>query len=132
MKNIKNYYTYIFISTITRNIIDVYSIIYLYKLGFSLKNIIYIYIIVYFLGIFLSKLSLTIGNKIGYKYILIVSSIITSFTFYIITYSYNLYLIAVCLSLSIFSYHPIKHYYGLLFLKHKKYKALMFQPHVLC
>lgn len=120
MKNIKNYYTYIFISTITRNIIDVYSIIYLYKLGFSLKNIIYIYIIVYFLGIFLSKLSLTIGNKIGYKCILIVSSIITSFTFYIITYSYNLYLIAVCLSLSIFSYHPIKHYYGLLFLKHKK------------
>ena len=120
MKNIKNYYIYIFISTITRNIIDIYSVVYLYKLGFTIKNIIYIYTIVYFLGIFLSELSLTIGNKIGYKYILIASSIITSLTFLIIRYDYNLYLIALFLSLSIFTYHPIKHYYGLCFLKNKK------------
>lgn len=120
MKNIKNYYTYIFISTITRNVVDVYSIIYLYKLGFLVKNIIFIYTLVYFLGIYLSQLSITIGNKIGYKYILILSSIITSITFYIITNSHNLYLISLFLSLSIYTYHPIKHYYGIIFLKHKK------------
>ena len=120
MKKIKNYYIYIFISTITRNIIDIYSIVYLYELGFAIKKIIYIYTIVYFLGIFLSRLSLIVGNIIGYKYILMLSSIITGFTFYIIKYSYNLYLIAIFLSLSIFTYHPIKHYYGLLFLKQKK------------
>lgn len=120
MKNIKSYYIYTFISTITRNIIDIYSVVYLYKLGFSVKNIIYIYIMVYFLGIFLSKLIIFIGNKVGYKYILIVSSIVTSFTFYVIRDSNNLYLIAIFLSLSIFTYHPIRHYYGLLFLNEKK------------
>jgi len=120
MKNIKSYYTYIFISTLTRNIVDVYSVVYLYKSGFSIKDIILTYIIVYFLGIYLSELSIILGNKIGYKYILISSSIITSLTFYVITYSHNLYLIAIFLSLSIFTYHPIKHYYGMLFLKHKK------------
>jgi len=120
MKNIKNYYTYIFISTLTRNIVDVYSVVYLYKLGFSVKNIVLTYIIAYFLGIYLSKLSITLGNKIGYKYILISSSIITSLTLFVIRYSHNLYLIAIFLSLSIFTYHPIKHYYGMLFLKQKK------------
>ena len=120
MKNIKNYYIYIFISTITRNIVDIYSVIYLYQLGFTIKELVYLYIIVYFIGVFLSKLSLVIGNKIGYKYILIISSIVTSFTFYIITHSHNLYLIGFSLSLSIFTYHPIKHYYGIHFLKQKK------------
>ena len=120
MKNIKSYYIYTFISTITRNIIDVYSVIYLYRLGFLVKDIIFIYLLVYFLGIYLSELSLTIGNKIGHKYILILSSIITGVTFYVITNSYNLYLISLFLSLSIFTYHPIRHYYGLLFLKEKK------------
>ena len=120
MKNIKNYYIYLFISTIMRNIIDVYSVIYLYQMGLLVKDIIFIYMLVYFLGIYLSKLSLTIGNKIGYKYILMISSIVTSFSFYIITYCNNIYFIAIFLSLSIFTYHPIKHYYGILFLKEKK------------
>ena len=120
MKNIKKYYTYIFISTITRNIVDIYSVIYLYQKGFSVKNIILIYIIIYFIGVYLSQLSILIGNKIGYKYVLILSSIITTINFYIITYSNNLYLIAIFISLSIFTYHPIKHYYGIHFLKHKK------------
>ena len=117
----RNYNIYIFISTFIRNIIDIYSVIYLYRKGIVLKDIILIYAIVYFLGIFISGLSINIGYKIGYKYILIISSIITGITFYIINNSNNIYLIAISLSLSTFTYHPIRHYYGINILKDKKH-----------
>ena len=120
MKNIKYYNLYIFIQTFTRNIIDIYSVIYLYKQGLNIKNIIAIYALVYFLGCFITYLSMNIGNKIGYKYFLILSSIITSISFNIIHQSNNIYLIALFLSLSIFTYHPIRHYYGINLLKQKK------------
>lgn len=120
MKNIKNYNLYIFISTFTRNIIDIYSVIYLYKQGISIKNILAIYSIVYLLGYIISKISISLGNKIGYKYILILSSIMTCITFYTIRNTNNLYLIAITLSLSIFTYHPIRHLYGIKLLKKDK------------
>ena len=119
MKNIKSYNIYIFISTFTRNIIDIYSIVYLYQKGINIKNIICIYALIYFLGIFISILGIKIGNKIGYKYILIFSSIITSITFYIINNTNNIYLISLFISLSTFTYHPIKHYYGIKLLNKK-------------
>lgn len=122
MKNIKFYNTYIFISTFTRNIIDLYSVVYLYKLFPSIKTIIGIYSLVYFLGIFISYLSIKLGNKVGYKYILIFSSIITSITFIVLnnTKIINTYIVSILLSLSIFTYHPLKHYYGITFLNKKE------------
>jgi len=120
MKNIKIYNVYIFVSTFTRNIIDIYSVIYLYKQGITIKNILAIYAIIYLLGSIISKSSIIIGNKIGYKYILILSSIITGLSFYIIRNTHNLYLIALFLSLSIFTYHPIRHLYGIRLLKKDK------------
>ena len=120
MKSIKKYNAYIFISTFTRNIIDIYSVVYLYQKGINIKEIIFIYAMCYFLGSIISYLSITIGNKIGYKYILIASSIITSITVYIINNTINIYLISLFLSLSMFTYHPIKHIYGIKLLRHKK------------
>ena len=119
MKNIKTYNLYLVISTFTRNIIDLYSVVYLYKLGFNVNNIILVYTIIFLLGILISYLSLKIGNALGYKYILIFSSIITSISFYILKNSTNLFLIAIFLSLSIHTYHPVKHYYGMNLLKEK-------------
>ena len=119
MKTIKKYNLYIFISSFTRNIIDVYSVIYLYQKGISIKNIIAMYSLIYFLGTFISIFSIQLGNKIGYKYILMLSSIATSISFYILRTNNNLYLISILLSLSMFTYHPIKHYYGIKLLKYK-------------
>ena len=120
MKNIKTYNIYMFISTLTRNIIDIYSVVLLYQKGFSIKDIIGIYAIIYFIGSYISTLSIKIGNIIGYKYILILSSIITGISFYSINKIQNLYIISILLSISIFTYHPIKHYYGINLLKEKK------------
>lgn len=120
MKNIKFYNIYMFVSSFTRNIIDLYSVILLYQNGLSINNIIGIYAITYFIGIFISVISLKLGNKIGYKYILIISSIITSISFYIINNYTDPYLIGLFLSLSMYTYHPIKHYYGISLLNEKK------------
>ncbi len=120
MKNIKFYNLFIFISTLTRNIIDIYSIVYLYQKEISIKEIILIYALVYFLGAFISTISIKLGNKVGYKYPLILSSITSSIAFYIIESTKNIYFIGLFLSLSIFTYHPIRHYYGTVLLKDKK------------
>ena len=120
MKNIKSYNIYMFISTLTRNIIDIYSVVVLYQRGFSINNIIGIYAITYFVGSYISTISIKIGNKIGFKYILILSSIITSISFYAIHNINSPYIIALLLSLSMFTYHPVKHYYGINLLKEKK------------
>lgn len=122
MKNIKFYNIYMFISTFTRNIIDLYSVVYLYKLYPSIKTIIGIYSLIYFLGIFISYLSIKLGNKVEYKYILIFSSIITSITFVVLNNAkiINTYIVSILLSLSIFTYHPLKHYYGITLLNEKE------------
>ena len=120
MKTLKQYNIYLFISTFTRNIIDIYSVIFLYQKGIHLNNIIAIYTITYFLGIIISYISIQLGNKIGYKYILILSSVITTITFYIINNTQNIYLISLFISLSMFTYHPIRHLYGIKLLKQKK------------
>ena len=119
MKSLKYYNIYIFISTFTRNIIDIYSVIFIYQKFNSLKTIVGIYMLIYFLGSLISTISLKLTNSIGAKYILIFSSIITGISFYLINNNNSTILIAIMLSLSIFTYHPIKHYYGIKLLKDK-------------
>lgn len=119
MKNQRFYYLFIFFSTFSRNIIDIYSVIFLYQKFNDIKIVVYIYMLVYFLGSIISTFSLLIGNKYGYKYLLIGSQIMTFVAYYVNRYSDSILLIAIFLSLSIFMYHPIRHYYGLTILKDK-------------
>ena len=86
----------------------------------SFHTIIGLYAIIYFLGSIISSLSIKIGNRIGYKYILFLSTIVSAIAFCLIKTSQNPYLIAISLSLSIFTYHPIRHYYGMTLLNEKK------------
>lgn len=120
MKNIKYYNTYIFISTFARNIIDIYSVVYLYQKYSSIKTITMMYVLIYLMGALISTISIKWANKIGSKYILILSSIITGITFYMMNKINNIIMLSLLLSLSIFTYHPIKHYYGIKLLKDKQ------------
>lgn len=119
MKNQRLYYLFIFFSTFSRNIIDIYSIIFLYQKFNNIKIIVLIYMFVYLFGSIISTMSLMLGNKYGYKYLLIGSQIATVFAYYLNQHSNSVLLIASMLSLSIFMYHPIRHYYGLSLLKDK-------------
>lgn len=119
MKNQRLYYLFIFFSTFSRNIIDIYSVIFLYQKFNNIKTIMLIYMLVYLFGSVISTISLILGNKYGYKYLLIGSQLATILAYYLNQYSNSVLLISSMLSLSIFMYHPIRHYYGLMLLKNK-------------
>lgn len=82
MNNIKRYNIFILLSTLSRNIPEVYSAVLLYKMDYSLKDILLFFTVLYLLGALTSVITIYILNKIKSKYILILSSIIFSLSFY--------------------------------------------------
>lgn len=117
MNNIKKYNLFILISTFARSIIELFSIVILYKLGFSFNNIIIFYIIYYLFCAITSSISLSFSNKINPKYILIFSSMIYAYSFYYLSnISINiisLIIFAILLATGNYTYHPIRHLYAL-------------------
>lgn len=83
MNNIKRYNIFILLSTLSRNIPEVYSAVLLYKMDYSLKDILLFFTVLYLLGALTSVITIYILNKIKSKYILILSSIIFSLSFII-------------------------------------------------
>ena len=128
MKNITYYNIFILISTFARNIVEVFSIILLYKLGFSIKELMLFYVIYFLSSAIVSTVSLIISNKINFKYILLFSSIIYAYSFYYLSNLNNnflsLFIFAILLSISNYTYHPIRHYYALKVLDNNKNKKI--------
>ena len=69
MTNKNIYNTFLFLSNLTRNLIEVYSVIILYNKGYTISNILFFLLIVYFIAITSNYISL----KINYKISLIIS-----------------------------------------------------------
>ncbi|MBQ6495384.1 MAG: hypothetical protein IJI49_05220 [Bacilli bacterium] len=122
MTNKNIYNTFLFLSNLTRNLIEVYSVIILYNKGYTISNILFFLLIVYFIAITSNYISLKINYKI---------SLIISFILYGISYIYlslmnnnkiNLIIIAILLSISINTYHTIKHYLGMNLISYNKGK----------
>lgn len=103
------YKLFLFLSTFTRGLVEVFSLVLLYKKGFSLNNIFFFLFIMYTLGIIINYISL----RLSYKLVLIISSIL-----YGISYIYlslmtikisSLIILALLLASSNYSYHAIRH-----------------------
>lgn len=116
MKN-KNYNIFLFLSTISRNLMEVLNIALLYKLNYSLKQIILFYIIFYFTGIIVNLLVVYLSNYLKIKYILIISSILLCISYYYLNIMNNnlnsLIIFSILSAFSSFSYHIIRHFYAL-------------------
>ena len=82
MSNIKKYNIFIMLSTIARNMVEIFSSVLLYKMGYSLKEILLFFTILYFVGGIISVIVIYLTKYINAKYILILSSIIFSGSFY--------------------------------------------------
>ncbi len=113
MSNTRKYNIFIFLSTFVRNILEVYSIVYLYKKGFNYRNILSFYILLYILGIFISSATIYLSSIIKIKYLLIFSIMMSIISYYLLYKINNYYLLIPLLSLSMFTYHPIRHIYGI-------------------
>ncbi len=117
MTNMKRYNLFILFSTIGRNIVEVFSSVLLYKMGYSLRDIIIFYIILYLTGAVVSIITMYLTKIIKTKYILIFSSIIFSFSFYFMSIMQktflNLIIFGIIYGVGSYTYHTLRHYYAI-------------------
>lgn len=118
----KTYNIFLFLSTFTRGLVEVFSLVLLYKKGYSINNLLFFLFLMYTVGILVNYLSL----KIYYKTVLIISSIIYGLSFIYLSLMTNslisLSILAILLSIGNYSYHVIRHYLALTMLENKTRK----------
>lgn len=123
MKNNKTYNIFLFLSTLTRGLVEVFSLVLLYKKGYSLNNLILFLFLMYLTGILVNYISL----KIYYKVTLIISSLIYGLSFIYLSLMNNslisLSILAILLAIGNYSYHVTRHYLALTMLEDKKRKT---------
>ena len=117
MNNITKYNIFILISTFSRNLIELFSSLILYNIGFNLKEIILFYTIYYLISLITSIITLSLSRLINNKYILIFSNLTYALSFYYLSNLHNnlisLFLFSIILAISNYTYHPIRHKYAL-------------------
>ena len=118
------YNIFLFLSTLTRGLVSVFSLVLLYKMGYSFRDILYFLFVLYSVGILVNYLSL----RIYYKIVLVLSSLIYGFSFiYLLSMDnsiINLSIFAVMLSFGEYSYHAMRHYLALVMLEDNKKKSI--------
>ena len=117
MKKLTLYNIFLFLSNISRNIVEVFSFVYLYEKGYSIKDILLFFTIYYLIGVFISFITIYLTKYIKRKILLIISGLMYGLSFYYLsimnTSYYNLVILSIILSISSFIYHTIRHYYAI-------------------
>ena len=117
MKKLTLYNIFLFLSNISRNIVEIFSFVYLYQKGYKIKDILLFYSIYYLVGVFISYITVYLTKYIKRKVLLIISGLLYGIAFYYLsvmrTTNYNLVILSIVLSTSSFIYHTIRHYYAM-------------------
>ena len=117
MKKLTLYNVFLFLSNISRNIVEIFSFVYLYQKGYKIKNILLFYSIYYLVGVFISYITVYLTKCIKRKVLLIISGLLYGVSFYYLSVmsmtNYNLVILSIILSTSSFIYHTIRHYYAM-------------------
>jgi len=118
MNNNIRYNLFILISTISRNLVEVFSLVFLYKMGYDIKDILFYLFIMYSIGIVSNSLGIYLVSKFGYKYVLIMSSILFVFSYYYLSIMdntiINLIILAIIMSFGNYLYHVVRHYVAMM------------------
>lgn len=117
MSNNTKYNLFLFISTLSRNLVEVFNIALLYKLGYSIKNILLYYSVFFLFSSLVNVITIYTTNYIKSKYILIFSNIVFCFGYYFLNnmkYNVkNLILFSLFSSIASYTYHSIRHFFAL-------------------
>lgn len=120
MKKNTIYQIFLFLSTFTRGLVEVFSLVLLYQKGISLDNILWFLFFMYTFGIFVNYISL----KYSYKIILIISSLLYGLSFLYLSFMntdmLSVILLALLLASGNYSYHAIRHLLALELLEDSK------------
>lgn len=117
MSNIKRYNIFILLSTMARNVVEIFSSVLLYKFGYSIKEILLFFTILYLVGAITSVITIYLTKVIKPKFILIISSLIFSGSFYFMsvmnkTFT-NLIIFSIIYSVGCYTYHSLRHYFAI-------------------
>ena len=117
MDSYKKYNLFIFISSFARNLGEIFSGVLLYKMGYSIRDIMLFFGVVYFFSIFINVIVIKLDRVISSRIILVFSSLMFSISYYFFSKMGgslgNLFVFAFLYSLASFSYHPIRHIFGI-------------------
>lgn len=117
MQNNIKYNIFLLLSTLSRNLVEVFNIALLYKLGYSIKDIFLYYSIFFLFSMIVNVITIYLTNYIKSKYILIISSILFCYSYYFLNNMNhnlkNLIIFAIISAISSYSYHAIRHYFAL-------------------
>ena len=117
MNNNIKYNLFLLISTLARNLVEVFNIALLYKLNYSIKEIMLYYGIFFFISIFVNIITFYLTNYIKTKYILIFSNLLFCYSYYFLNnMKYNIKNLIVFAGISAvasYTYHAIRHYYAI-------------------
>jgi len=117
MTNVKRYNIFILLSTIARNVVEIFSSVLLYKLGYSIKEILLFFTILYLVGGITSTITIYLTKIIKPKYILMISSIIFSGSFYFMSIMdktfINLIIFSIIYGVGCYTYHSLRHYFAI-------------------
>ena len=112
MKN-NNYHLFLLLTTFVRGLVETFSLVFLYKKGFNIDNILLFLFLMYLFGMIVNYISL----KINYKIVLIISSLLYGISYIYLSYMntsiVSLIIFSCLLSFSTYSYHCIRHYLAL-------------------
>ena len=117
MTDTKRYNIFILLSTMARNVVEIFSSVLLYQMGYSIKEILLFFTILYLVGGVTSTITIYLTKIIKPKYILIISSIIFSGSFYYMSVMnktfINLTIFSVIYGVGCYTYHSLRHYFAI-------------------
>lgn len=124
MTNKKIYNFFLFLSTMTRSLVEVFSVILLYEKGYSVNNIVLFLLVMYLVGILVNYVSLAIN----YKLVLIVSILLYGGSYLFLSFMNNdllsMILFGIILAGGSYSYHSIRHYLAVEMIDYDKGKNI--------
>ena len=113
----KRFNIFLFLSSIAKNMIEVFIPIVLYKKGYSFNLILWFFLIKFSTAILFNYITIFIGSKLRYSLMLMISFIVFGGTFYYLnTMSStlnNLIIFSIGYGIYNYTYYPCRHYYAL-------------------
>lgn len=117
MNNNVKYNIFLLISTLSRNLVEVFNIALLYKLNYSIKEILLYYTIFFLFSTVVNILTIHLTNYIKSKYILVFSNLLFCYSYYFLNNMNhnlkNLIIFSIISAISAYTYHAIRHYFAL-------------------
>lgn len=117
MQNNIKYNIFLFLSMLSRNLVEVFNVVLLYEIGYSIKEIFLYYFLFFFFAALVNVITINFTNYIKSKYILFLSNILFCCSYYYLNNMdrdvKNLIIFSIISSISSYSYHSIRHYFAL-------------------